>query len=52
MSAIVLGALPLGMMAFMYVSNPGWYLDPLLERQQLGFCWVIPWSRCSSGSRG
>ena len=30
MSAIVLGALPLGMMAFMYVSNPG-YLDPLLE---------------------
>lgn len=30
MSAMVLGALPIGMMGFMYVSNPG-YLDPLLE---------------------
>ncbi|MEZ5383103.1 MAG: type II secretion system F family protein [Microthrixaceae bacterium] len=30
MSAIVLGVMPIGMMIFMYVSNPG-YLDPLLE---------------------
>lgn len=43
MSALVLGALPIGMMGFLYVSNPG-YLDPLTEttmgKLMLAYCAV------------